>query len=628
MDSSRDSEFDARLVRIEAAIVVLQRSVASLIGEGRPALSRERAPEPPREQRQFSYSGEGAAPSPASSLPNPPIAPPRPRDVSDSIGDGFSSWFASRNAEWWLSRVGIGFVILAVLLLYGYAIDHGWITPRIRVLTGMIVGGLLFWAATRVHAETEPVAESDLGLRELLLGGGLAVWYVTTYAAAVWYQLIPLPAARLVFFVLGVVSTWIALQERREIFALVAVLAGFATPYILPAPGQSMIESSLYLGAIGAIGLIIYLMRGWHSILWITFVAFWATAAGPAFLVARLPHPASDPVALTILLVVAGIAFTRAPLLRRELLTLGSPRYTPTRATRGVQRLMEAMDSLSESLGGGKCAPDSLVVWFLMLVSPILAIALLAGVWPLVPEEIWGAYLVLLGLGALALFRRGPNADTETAHVELTAAVMWTVMGIARIAPTPERLPATALVSALVIGAVARQFVGPRSIAKLTVGLALFAIATHELAFADIGLVHVRWVLAEIVILGAAAFIARRLVAEPAEVMQGIVLGTAGYGTALIVIWRLLLPVWAPLVTASYAMLGAGLLILSRRDRAHSLLRYLGGATMVIVVGRLLFVDLSSVETIWRVLLFLVCGAVFLYTANRMRAEPAATGEK
>jgi hypothetical protein len=42
---------------------------------------------------------------------------------------------------------------------------------------------------------------------------------------------------------------------------------------------------------------------------------------------------------------------------------------------------------------------------------------------------------------------------------------------------------------------------------------------------------------------------------------------------------------------------------------------------MVIVVIRLLVVDLASVETIWRVLLFLVIGALFLYTANRMRPE-------
>jgi hypothetical protein len=178
----------------------------------------------------------------------------------------------------------MGFLVLGVLLLYSYAVDHGWITPPVRVFTGATVGGLLFWAAARVRSHTEHAGSADLGLRELLLGGALAIWYVTAYAAAVWYQLIGIPVARLIFFLLGIVSTWIALQERREIFALVAVATGFATPFILPAPVRSMTELSLYLGAVTAIGLIIYLMRGWQSIVWITFLAFWGSVATQATL--------------------------------------------------------------------------------------------------------------------------------------------------------------------------------------------------------------------------------------------------------------------------------------------------------------------------------------------------------
>ena len=117
-------------------------------------------------------------------------------------------------------------------------------------------------------------------MRELLFGGALAVLYVTAYAAAVWYQLISIPSARLVYFVLAILSTLIALQERREIFAFVAVATGFATPFILTAPVGSMTVLSLYLAAMTGMGLTIYLMRGWPSIVWITFVAFWLGIAG------------------------------------------------------------------------------------------------------------------------------------------------------------------------------------------------------------------------------------------------------------------------------------------------------------------------------------------------------------
>ena len=618
MDSSRDSEFDARLARMEAAVLGLQRSLDALIAERRPAHSRERTADPLREQVERSYAAEAAASSRASSFPDPPIAPRRRATTSDGIDGGLSSWFTSRDPEWWLSRVGIGFLVLGVLLLYGYAIDKGWITPTIRVFAGVTVGALLFWAATRVRSHKEAAGRADLGFRELLLGGGLAIWYVTAYAAAVWYQLIPIPAARLVFFLLGLVSTWIALQERREIFALLAVATGFATPFILPAPVQSMTELSLYLGAVTAMGLIIYLMRGWQSILWITFVAFWVNVATQTA-DARASTVVLGSFDLTMLLIAAAAAFTRVPSLRRRLVLLGSPRYTSAPVTSGSKRLMEAMDSLSKALGGGKSAPDSLIVWVLILMSVALAIGGLGQIWPKLPDEIWGVVSVVLGVGALAFSRRAAQPDAEMAHVALTAAVYWILIGVARIAPTPEYIPACALLAALVVNSVKRQLAGPRALAKLTIGLALMAIAGYELSSAHTGLVHLRWVVSEIVTLGAAAFIARELIAEPADEMQGMVLAAASYLTALIVVWSALYPVWAPLVTTSYAILGAVLLILSRREGARPLLKYLGGVTMLIVVGRLLLVDLSSVEAIWRVLLFLVIGAVFLYTGYRMQ---------
>jgi uncharacterized membrane protein len=135
-------------------------------------------------------------------------------------------------------------------------------------------------------------------------------------------------------------------------------------------------------------------------------------------------------------------------------------------------------------------------------------------------------------------------------------------------------------------------------------------------------------VLSGIATVGGASLIAQALIEDPSEKMQGLVLGLAAYLTGLVVVWRALEPVWAPLVTTSYAALGAALLILSRRPGSNPLLKHLGGATMLIVVARLLLVDLSSVETIWRVLLFLVCGALFLYTGYRMQASPTAEPEK
>ena len=47
--------------------------------------------------------------------------------------------------------------------------------------------------------------------------------------------------------------------------------------------------------------------------------------------------------------------------------------------------------------------------------------------------------------------------------------------------------------------------------------------------------------------------------------------------------------------------------------------RQLGGATMLIVVARLFVVDMASVEAVWRVVLFLAIGAVFLFAGYKLQ---------
>ncbi|MBC7790666.1 MAG: DUF2339 domain-containing protein, partial [Anaerolineae bacterium] len=214
MESSRELEFEARLARVEQSITALQRSVDALFAEHSPSAraTSESDLRGARRDRLAEQVFEGRA---AGSVP--PGGPRRRANFAEDFAANLPVWFSSKTPEWWLSRLGIGFVVLAVVLLYGYAIDRGWITPPVRVLAGLILGGGLFWAATRIDSSSKAKDPRDLGFRELFFGGALAVWYVTAYAAAVWYQLISVPSARLVFFVLGILSTWIALQERREI---------------------------------------------------------------------------------------------------------------------------------------------------------------------------------------------------------------------------------------------------------------------------------------------------------------------------------------------------------------------------------------------------------------------------
>jgi uncharacterized membrane protein len=88
---------------------------------------------------------------------------------------------------------------------------------------------------------------------------------------------------------------------------------------------------------------------------------------------------------------------------------------------------------------------------------------------------------------------------------------------------------------------------------------------------------------------------------------------------------RILGEVWPPLVTASFAIAGAVVLMIGRSQKDARTLRQLGGFTLIVVVLRLFMIDLARVETIWRVLLFLGVGALFLFTSHRLQPRSSTS---
>src|SRR5687767_1820370 len=123
MDSPKGKEIEARLASVEESIAALQRRLDALMVERREARHAGWA------YRSFGLGKREPIVDPlsegrAAGTPQPAFR----RNVADEICANISSCFASRSPEWWLSRVRIGLMVLAVLILYGYAIAKGWIT--------------------------------------------------------------------------------------------------------------------------------------------------------------------------------------------------------------------------------------------------------------------------------------------------------------------------------------------------------------------------------------------------------------------------------------------------------------------------------------------------------------------
>lgn len=577
--------------------------------------------------RRFDEQLEASRP-PAASAQSPRRAPP----------PVVHSWpVESKGADWWLARGGAALTLVALVLLYQYAVDHNWITPVLRIAVGTGIGGILMIASIRLSRARPDMPDDSVGLREVLMGSALAAWYITAYAAAVFYGLIPMSTARIIFLALSITGSWLALRERRALLALLALGVGFATPVLLPSPNPSIPQFSIYLGALGAVGLIVYLMRGWQSVLWLTFGAFWwsAGAATSIACCSALASGAGAQTALSILIVLGGAAMVRAPILRRRLLALGSPLYTESRRSEVATSILTEIARKLGRVTGWAGEIDSPAVWVVTLLSPIIAIAQLSLVWPRASFIVWGALAFAAAAMAYRLAKSHRALDEEFTHVEMAAVAAWSLAGIIWLARALPHDADTILAANLIIAAslhaivtlqYAREsrFVGPVRLAMATVLSILFAILTGE---SNARGIEPYWTFAAVVGIAVAlraAWFNRR----GGTIGFGGLAAGGAYIALLIIDARVLGSVFRPLVTASYALAGTALLIAGRNSVHGEWMRRAGGLTLIVVVARLVMVDMAGVDTIWRVLLFLGCGALFLVTSNRMRPSTPGVTEQ
>lgn len=123
----------------------------------------------------------------------------------------------------------LGGIVLAIagLLLFQYAIQHGLITPAMRVGIGVTFGilclGVSEWLKSRGY-EYAPEATS---------GAGIVILYAAFWAAYQLYALIGLPLAFALMALTTLTCCLLSLRHTSQIIAVLGLVGGFATPLIL-----------------------------------------------------------------------------------------------------------------------------------------------------------------------------------------------------------------------------------------------------------------------------------------------------------------------------------------------------------------------------------------------------------
>jgi uncharacterized membrane protein len=160
----------------------------------------------------------------------------------------------------WLLAIGVFVLIIGIGFFLKYAFDQQWIGPAFRITIGFCLGVVLLVAGNICHRR---------GLRGLDIGigaVGLGALYLTSYAAAQFFRLLPEALALLVILITTVVGSCLALAWASQALAILAFIGGYLAPILLPV---FHVEHLLFLGYLGILtlgGQALSLGRNWKTL--------------------------------------------------------------------------------------------------------------------------------------------------------------------------------------------------------------------------------------------------------------------------------------------------------------------------------------------------------------------------
>ncbi|MHB1325635.1 MAG: DUF2339 domain-containing protein [Thermoleophilia bacterium] len=581
-------------------------------------------------RRSDTEPAEPAADQPVESLPITPAATPTPASASLTPSEQFSQPAAEPaagkkprtqrakgyipakkpdgrrkktvetpafllNAQFWFNLIGIVLVLLGVVFLYKYSVDQGWITAPMKVTFGMALGVILLGLGLFLHGRQRFFSQ-------MLMGAGIATLYLSGFAAFQLYELIPYPAAIVWMGSVTLVAFILSVQQDEQVLALVGTIGGLLTPFLLHEGVSSRTDVVVYSCAVLCGSCAVYFYKGWRQLLWISVAGGWLTLL--FIYTQNMPGyrglSATDKKAMQAGIIFAVFAFWVLPLVREFFSSRNPARWPRPQVISAREEYERAKSVINRH------------VHALSISTPFIALFFTREIWHLTSRE-WGwvtlGAAAVWGLAFLALWTR--EGLRELAYTQMMVDLALFTMAISLILEGDSRFIAvTAEMVALqlvawklqdrIIFYIAHGFflflvlwLAERLIENHVRGTVIFnANALSEL-FLIVAAAGVSWLIAQkelryIYQLASYVALLAWFLRELSELANG-----QGYVT---VAWG----------ACAVALLAAGILLNNNNWRIVSLV------TLFVVVGKLLLVDLAMVKAIWRVLLFIGFGALFL----------------
>jgi uncharacterized membrane protein len=226
---------ESRVARMEAAMELRATP---------PPVVSSPPPIPPPIPQQVHYQ-----PPPAFVAPPPHMPPPTPAPALEA-----------RIGLNWINIIGVVTLIFGAAFFFKYMADNDKIGPSARVAIGIVAAMVSLFFGDRMWKKGQKIFGQGI------TGLGLALLYVSFWAAFGLYHLLPQPAAFLLMVLTTVASVVFAMRYESQTIAVFGMLAGYWVPGALSTgePHPWILFSYVFLLNLG--GLALTRLRRWAAL--------------------------------------------------------------------------------------------------------------------------------------------------------------------------------------------------------------------------------------------------------------------------------------------------------------------------------------------------------------------------
>ncbi|MBP9103236.1 MAG: DUF2339 domain-containing protein [Chitinophagaceae bacterium] len=169
--------------------------------------------------------------------------------------------------------VGIVILVIGIAIGVKYAVDNQLISEAARISLAYIAGIILCVLSFRLKKKYQLFSA-------ILFSGAMASLYFTTYAALVYYQIIPFVVAFILMLLITIATVYAAIQYNREEIAILGMIGAYSIPFLISANSDEVYLFFAYILFINCGIAFLSFKRNWKSMILIAMLSTWVLYLG------------------------------------------------------------------------------------------------------------------------------------------------------------------------------------------------------------------------------------------------------------------------------------------------------------------------------------------------------------